>query len=314
MENRASPLMDRTLYVVEVVPCAVCSQPCEKTRRVCLACAKFHERNKAKPMSQLKCQTGTNQCLLTDNSAVRISTGATWRLICRRCRLAKCLQVFANIDNDNKESSENSDKDNVGNLRNSNNHTIGNNANNNNRTQTDEHCKELENAVTEMMTMFEIVCMQWAANSNVVDLANMMSSTIVLFSRQIRGFTDLPETLKLQLTFQAGPMISLVLVLITKRNIASMHFLTNLFPMLKTLKEPKFKMLQQEIDGWKPTNAEMGCLLTVIICRTLFEHGNTIGTDCELIKNIDSAISQTVPDDRKCLFFRFLTTILSIAN
>ena len=299
-----APLSTYTSYMVEVAPCAVCSQPCEKIKRVCLACAKFHERNKAKPMNQLKCQTGTNQCLLTDYSAVRISTGATWRLICRRCRLAKCLQVFANIDNNNnKEGSENSDCSNYG-VSNPLNSTI----------RTDEHCKELENAVTEMMTMFEIVCMQWAANSNVVDLANMMSSTIVLFSRQIRGFTDLPETLKLQLTFQAGPMISLVLVLITKRNIASMHFLTNLFPMLKTLKEPKFKMLQQEIDGWKPTNAEMGCFLAVVICRTLFEHGHAIGTDCELIKSIDSAISQTVPDDRKCLFFRFLTTILSIAN
>ena len=299
-----APLSTYTSYMVEVAPCAVCSQPCEKIKRVCLACAKFHERNKAKPMNQLKCQTGTNQCLLTDYSAVRISTGATWRLICRRCRLAKCLQVFANIDNNNnKEGSENSDCSNYG-VSNPLNSTI----------RTDEHCKELENAVTEMMTMFEIVCMQWAANSNVVDLANMMSSTIILFSRHVPGFSDLAENVQLNLTFQAAPGISLFITLATKHEFSTITFLSCLFLELGSLKYSQFVSLKEEIENWNPSKAEISCFLAVILCRPFFDQAYSIDNENVVVSSIDSAIQQNVSEQRRNSFYRFLTIFLSTIN
>ena len=80
---------------------------------MCKACVIFVQRQSRKQTSQrLICQSGTWSCLdQVENSSLSsrgfiVSSGATFRTICRACRFSKCEQIIkSKMPNDSTEPS-----------------------------------------------------------------------------------------------------------------------------------------------------------------------------------------------------------------
>ena len=73
-----------------LLKCGVCGKVTQRNKKLCIACYAFFYRNLGK---NLECQSGTNQCPMTELFAIQVSNGSVWRNLCKKCRLDRCLQI-----------------------------------------------------------------------------------------------------------------------------------------------------------------------------------------------------------------------------
>ena len=231
------------------VNCGICKQFVQNSKKICRACMKFFYRNRHRNLTEIECQSGTNQCLeLVETKSVKISNGATWRMTCKRCRLEKCFEVCSN-------SSSSIASDSSG-----------------QRSNESNEMPVLTKATAEALAMFEMTYFQWIACQDKVLLANMLSATIVQFSKCSRFFAQQPEQSQLRYAYESAPLICLLLSQLSTKVQIDTSFLANIFSNL-----PPFSiqaLLSYELNKFKPSIFEIGLLLEAILCRNLYRSDN----------------------------------------
>ena len=165
--------------------------------------------------------------------------------------------------------------------------------------------RSLANAAKEALVMMEIAVLQWSANSNVVDLANIISLLIVDFSKNISGFGSLPYQLQLKHIYDAAPAMSRLLAQLVSHS-GHGDFLDSLYPLSK----PAKNQLKDTISKWNPSLSEIGYLLAVVLCKNCY-HQVEQGSDsiAYVIQNIDRTFEQSIEFTRKPAFFNALSNI-----
>ena len=286
--------MSESLPSEEMTPCGVCWQMTDAKKSACLACTKFFARNRHRNLNELDCQSGTNNCHISDSNSVQISTGATWRMACRKCRLKKCFEVCSSPEGSTDWSSQEE--------------TSGSpNSNSNERPEKNSMAK----AANETIAMFELTYQQWKAQGSRVTLANMLSATIIEFSRHIKGFSELPEQIQLRFCYQAAPLISLVLSHNSKKVNGDSQFLSSIFRDLPDLRK-QFQMADQ-FRKWQPTPSEIGMTMQVILCKNCY--GNVSHEPqmiAGVVKGIDQCIDKEISIERKANFLSIISFIFTI--
>ena len=166
--------------------------------------------------------------------------------------------------------------------------------------------RSLANAAKEALVMMEIAVLQWSANGNVVDLANVISLLIVDFSKNISGFGSLPYQLQLKHIHDAAPAMSSLLAQLVSCSGDSGNFLDCLYPLSKAAKN----QLKDTISKWNPSLSEIGYLLAVILCKNCYYQVEQ-GSDsiANVIQSIDRTFEQSVEISRKPAFFNALSNI-----
>ena len=283
---------------------------------ICSACKKFYFRHRSRALSTLHCSGGRHDCLMTRNKSIQIGSGVTWRMVCKRCRLARSIEVM-----DCNKRSNSSVSDSEPSL------WIDENTSSSviKPALGDALLAEfsaLKKSSKEMCRTFDLLNASLRLKGSKVEgglnlkyyigISMFFTYSIMDFGRNLTSFRNLSQKQQLNLMGKSASKIALVLVANSETKfIENSNSPLQMFPELGSITGSSIVALQNKFHQWQPQDNEMACLLATILSTTNFGTREEACYTQMFIETANIIQTHVCDSDRLALFFKMAYFIVS---